>query len=103
MEMKNDSNVHTIYSDIFGRFTMDEEFEMNLVHLKNPVKLPNGEFTRCLIAGMVVCVIDNELVSAITSKCASHRILALFGNLANTNFKIQVIDLNTNQVTFVKL
>lgn len=101
--MKNSSNVHTVYSDIFGRFTMDEEFEMTRIHLKNPVKLPNGEFTRCLIEGLVVCVIDNELVNAITVKDATHHILALFGNLANTNFKIQVIDIQTNIVSFVKL
>lgn len=97
------STVHTIFTDIFGRFTMSEEFEMRTIFLATPVRLPNGKQTRVLKAGMEVCVIEGELVSAITSKDATHRIIALYGTLNNQDFKLHVINIETNEPSFVNL
>lgn len=92
-----------LYENIFGTFTMNDEMELKSIFFHRLIHLPNGHRTKILKAGMEITCIDGELVDAVNLLCATHRIQAVYGTLINTNFKIQVIDLFTNEISFVKL
>jgi hypothetical protein len=101
--MNSGTQVESVFTNIFGTFTMKDAFEVSRIGLSEFIKLPDGRSTKIIKPGDEVVIVNNELVDAPIKCEATHVIIGCFATLLNRDFQIVCTDKVTLKPITIKL
>lgn len=77
--------------------------ECSRIGITKDLKMGNGEMVRILLGDMEVRLKGLELVSCSTFSGATHRIVKLYTKLAGLEFYLELSDIDTKEITVIKI